>query len=689
MVRRFLVASLGLTVLAVAAIQLPQHAGGAAAPRQTTPSIQVLDDMRHASDRLSFQRAMTTPPALVYSNPLLRREVFGFAPYWELQHYSEWNLNLVNTIGYFGLDVNDDGTFATVGSGWDGWTSSNLANLITQAHAAGDRVVLVIKDHQDASINKIVTTAALQTLVDGTMAAMSSKGLDGVNVDFEPSGSPLFPDIPLGMTNLMKAMSSQVHTRYPNAEVTIDTYAGSASWDGGSFVIGNLAPYTDAFVVMAYDSVFSNMPGQAGPNSPLNGWTYNDTVDVSQYLTKAPASKVILAVPYYGYVWSTVDGTPYSSTVSGGQAITYTGAVGNLTCGAIAQTVGWDATGQSPWTAWWSPSSNDPCGDNAGRPREMYFDNATSLGIKYDLINSQNLRGVGIWALGYDTGRTELWNELATKFTGATPWDSLGGTLASGIGAASWGPNRTDVFTRDAGNALQQVTWNGTVASSWIPLGGVLMSDPGVVSWGANRIDVFAKGQDGGLWHMWWSGTAWSPWYPLGGGLAGSAGASAWSPGRLDVFVRGKDNGLWHIAWNGTSWNGWQSLGGVLASDPTAVSWGPNRIDVFAKGQNNALWHIWWNGTSWGTWESLGGTLTSGPAASSCGNGHLDVFALGTGSVLQQLGYNGSRWSAWTSLGQQQWASNPAAACASAWYAQDVFERGSDNALWHIEVPAS
>src|SRR6266576_3714411 len=56
-----------------------------------------------------------------------------------------------------------------------------------------------------------------------------------------------------------------------------------------------------AFFVMAYDMAFSNSPGQAGPNAPMNGWTYNDSLSVSQYKGKAPASKIILGVPYYGY----------------------------------------------------------------------------------------------------------------------------------------------------------------------------------------------------------------------------------------------------------------------------------------------------------------------------------------------------------------------------------------------------
>ena len=37
-------------------------------------------------------------------------------------------------------------------------------------------------------------------------------------------------------------------------------------------------------------------------------------------------------------------------------------------------------------------------------------------GAKYDLVNSYGLRGAGIWALGYDGTRTELWAAIQRKF---------------------------------------------------------------------------------------------------------------------------------------------------------------------------------------------------------------------------------------------------------------------------------
>lgn len=237
--------------------------------------------------------------------------------------------------------------------------------------------------------------------------------------------------------------------------VSMATYSGAASWDLGIFKIDALAPVVDAFFIMAYDMAFSDYPGHAAPNAPMSGFLYNDTLSVSQYLTKAPASKIILGVPYYGYVYCTVDDTPYSPVTrnSYGTALcpdgtpwvvaeTYAGAKVDIACKAQNMKVRWDTTALSPYASWYSPISGDPCDTNKNSWRELYYDDVQSLGVKYDLVNANNLRGAGIWALGYDGGAPELWNELAVKFAyiPSAP-SSVTAYAQDGAAAVSWSPS--------------------------------------------------------------------------------------------------------------------------------------------------------------------------------------------------------------------------------------------------------
>src|SRR5438093_1670527 len=489
------------------------------------------DEARHAHDALRFTqaqgsirplrpRAATTAaaPAATTSATTagpLQREVFGFAPYWELAQNTNWNYSLLSTVGYFGLGIYSDGTVNTTDQGWTGWNSQDLATIINAAHQAGTRVVVVIKrsnrngDSTASTVNQIVTSStATQQAITNTIRAIGSHNLDGVNVDFEGTSTG-YLNAQTGFTNFMTQLSQQVHQQWPPALVTADTYTGSASWDGGIFKIGDLAPVVDYMFVMAYDESFGNMPSggaQAGPNAPLNGWTYNDTLAVNQYLGKAAASKIVLGVPYYGYKWCTTSTSPYAAATRNSNvtvvcpdgpatptADTYSGVLTDFGC-ALGLQKNWDSTAASPWATWSSPSTGDPCFSNGaghGSYRELYYDDATSLGFKYDLINSNNLRGTGMWALGYDGTSSDLWNEIALKFDEWSAWARLGGSLSTAPAAASQGSGKLDVFAAGQDHALYQNSFNGSW-SGWQLLGGRPKSHPAAVSWGNGRIDGLA-----------------------------------------------------------------------------------------------------------------------------------------------------------------------------------------------------
>lgn len=413
-----------------------------ATPQDPAIGPHAADEARHQNLGLRFAPATgpliarqprtgssrTAGPATVQS-PRLLKEVLGFATYWELSNSPNWNYSLLSTVAYFGININADGSLNMTDAGWSGWQSQNLANIINGAHQAGDRVVLVIKPSAPTAqtVNDIVTSpTATQAAITNTIAAVQSKKLDGVNVDFEGTSTG-YPNVQSGFTNFMTQLSQQMHQQVAGSYVTVDTYGGSASWDGGIFKIGDLAPVVDGMFIMAYDAAFSNTSGRAGPNAPLRGpWTYTDTVDVSQYLTKAPSSKVILGVPYYGWKWSTTTGDAYGSVVPGSSALadTYASVFTDFAC-AQQLTRFWDATAEEPWASWYSPSSGDPCGGNYGAWRELYYEDAPALGLKYDLVNSANLQGTGMWALGYDGTLPDLWNELAAKFQVSYPFKAM------------------------------------------------------------------------------------------------------------------------------------------------------------------------------------------------------------------------------------------------------------------------
>jgi spore germination protein YaaH len=400
-------------------------------------------------------------------------EVLGFAQAGEVTSGSWQNdlhLSLISTVAYFGVNMNGNGSLVTNDSGYQGWWSAQATALINSAHSAGDRVVLTVKAFNNATIAAITgSPTSRQNAVSSIEAQVATRGVDGVNLDFEGTDS----SVAGSFTSLVASVHSALRGALPQqAYLTVDTYASAAS-GGTMYDIRSLSPYVDAFDVMAYDITSPSAPN-AGPVAPLSGMTYADASTVNRYLGLVPASQIILGVPYYGYKWSTTSNQPQAATTGSASADTYAGAIGDFQC-AQQLVQHWDPIFASPWASWYSPSVGDPCGGNHGSWRELYYENPQSLGAKYDLVNGQNLRGIGIWALGYDTGHQELWNEIATKFAvthAPTPVvTALPGTEASTAFPVRWSvpagsPSVSSyvVYVQDGSSGWQM--WTRTAATS-------------------------------------------------------------------------------------------------------------------------------------------------------------------------------------------------------------------------------
>jgi GH18 family chitinase len=357
----------------------------------------------------------TSTSTASYNGGQLTRDVFGFAPYWALSDWTEWQLNRLSTVAYFGITLNGSGGIVS-DSGLTGWQSSDLSSLVTAAHQHGARVLVTIKAFDDATINSIDSSSSnRQNAVNTAIGLVKQRGLDGVTVDFEGSATSQYPTLQSDFSTFVAQLASQLHSAVVGSELAVATYSGSASTSSGFMNIGALGRSADALFIMAYDMAFGNTPGNASANAPLHGWTYDDAVSVQQYLSAAPASKIILGVPYYGYKWCTYTTQPNAQidTVPSGCGSagvdTYSSMFDDFTCSCVANLqYHWDSTAASPWASWFSASY--------GANRELYYEDVNSLGAKYDLVNNDGIRGAGIWALGYDSGHTELWDLIGRKF---------------------------------------------------------------------------------------------------------------------------------------------------------------------------------------------------------------------------------------------------------------------------------
>ncbi len=320
------------------------------------------------------------PPSLEGAPALRPHEMFGYAPYWTLPISSGFNLAGLTTLAYFSVGVGGDATVQQSGPGWVGYQSQALADLVTRAHGAGDRVVLTASCFGQPALDKMAADPTAGARLGASLVQLvAAKNLDGVSLDFEGKGSK----DQAGLDTLVAAVSSAMHQANPHWQVTMATYASSAGNPAGFYDIRGLSASVDGFFVMAYDM---NDPKTPSPTAPLTGAGFTDLDAVAQYAAAVSPSKVILGVPYYGYDWP---------TAGPGLGDPATGPPAPMSYSRIVATGGhvyWDPTTQTAWTSYQVGS----------QWHQTFFDNPTSLGLKAQLANTLHIAGLGIWALGME-----------------------------------------------------------------------------------------------------------------------------------------------------------------------------------------------------------------------------------------------------------------------------------------------
>lgn len=359
--------------------------------QQMIPSIHQIEHAQHRGQR--FQEEVPgLPRAAVPFMPrdtALTREVFGFHPYWMGTVWQNYQFSLLTTIAYFGADISATGDMVEA----HGWPVNSLIN---EAHRNGVRVVLTAILFTSSDITTLLSSSTNRNhLIQNLVTSVENAGADGVNVDFEGVSGTQRSNLTLFLSDL----TEEFHTRIPDSRVTIDVPA--VDW-ADAFDYSTLADVCDGLMIMGYDYHWSQAP-TTGPVSPLTGWgTYNLTWTVNDYLDKTgdAGEKLILGLPYYGYQWTAESGEPGASVVGTGEAKTYVQAEG------LAESFGKLRSEEGGQIPWYRYSENSAW-------QQGWYDDSLSLSLKYDFANQLGLQGVGIWALGYDGDRTELWDALA------------------------------------------------------------------------------------------------------------------------------------------------------------------------------------------------------------------------------------------------------------------------------------
>ncbi len=396
--------------------------------------------------------------------------VYGYLPYWTIDEVATFQLDNLTDVAYFGLHIDKEGNFQKTeesdeetipNPGYSNWRNNQrLANFIQRAKSQDVRVALTVISHvDDISTDFLNCRDCWDNFYKNLKIEMDVHQIEDVNLNFEYY-QLVDKQTALKYTNFTKFVKTNLQKDFDNPKVVVTTFADSLINNRVSDV-PTLAKVADGLFIMGYDFHVTKAD-KASPVSPLGGRGFHAGYDIRtmirDYLSYAPPQKLILGVPYYGFNWGEgeviihdeleLEETERSEDeseeendeeVEDNEEKTKSDDSDNkenegdkenredeksieIIKDSLTQSyaeimknieenefeVHWDELGQVPYYEYED--------EEAEKPRKVYFENKKSLTVKYRLIKEFDLSGVGIWALGYDGKRPELWELLEIEF---------------------------------------------------------------------------------------------------------------------------------------------------------------------------------------------------------------------------------------------------------------------------------
>lgn len=391
---------------------------------QQYPSIHQIESNYFKSHNIKQQDLSKRRPQ-AYKSTKPNKMVFGYHPYWMNDSWGGYNWNQLTDICYFSYEVNpENGKPLTM----NGFENAQVLDSALKHQVRIHLCVTLFGNHSQFMSN----LASEDTLINRLSKLVEGGTLQGINIDFEAIPSSQREKFTAFIIRLSETIKSQ------SPETILSIASPAVNWNN-TFDLKQLAPFIDFFMVMCYD-YYWNGSAVAGPVSGLypleSGYNYSVSRTLKYYLSEVKPDKIVMGVPYYGRTWPTGQAQAPTATLGNGVALMYS-------------TIKNDAQGFYSWnTAKFDMNSRSPYyGYQANGWNQCFTDTYNSLALKYDVALGLGLRGIGIWALGYDDGHEELWDLIAEKFS-TTSGMACTDTLADPGGRLGDSPfDATHVFT--------------------------------------------------------------------------------------------------------------------------------------------------------------------------------------------------------------------------------------------------
>lgn len=257
------------------------------------------------------------------------------------------------------------------------------ATLSTWAKQNNKKVWAMLGNHSDSALtHQILSDESKRKAVIQKLAGyVKTYGLSGINVDFEN----VSPEDRLPLTAFISELGTSL--RSAGAVLSIDVSPDLGTDWTEAFDYEALGRYADYVVLMGYDEHWDGDP-VAGSVSSLP-WV---EAALNRMLASVPASKTILALPYYTRDWTLQSGGAVSeelSLIQQGQRIK-----------SVAYNRVWDETSGQYVVSY----------NRQGVQHRIWVEDGRSLALKTMMGAKRNIAGYAYWYIGAETD--DIWSSL-------------------------------------------------------------------------------------------------------------------------------------------------------------------------------------------------------------------------------------------------------------------------------------
>ncbi len=342
------------------------------------------------------------------------KKVYGYLPYWTMRDASI--SATLTDVAYFsvGLDANGNLLERTDGEYEQGLRrlqQTNFADWAQERQQAKQKIHITITLFQADTIRAMLASSASRERAIFTLSQLvASYPFSGVQLDLEYAGT-VDDSLRANYVAFVRDLNTSLEQQDPNLELSVAMFGSAASrytfWD-----VEGLAPHIDYFIVMAYDYHIRSSP-VVGPVAPIFGkgkgrWQHDVVSNMRDLIQKVEPEKVLLGIPFYGYEWtSTSDEMGATTYPDSGATATYKRVAAILEDPSLKAQERWDEDALSPYVTY----------QENGKTQFIYYENTRSLSYKLDFVQQLGLRGIAIWAVGYEGNRNELWQTIDQKFS--------------------------------------------------------------------------------------------------------------------------------------------------------------------------------------------------------------------------------------------------------------------------------